>query len=296
MSRHVDDNGNIIHFKSSFYIFLNLFLVVKFKNTIQSSRLEGCTVKGIIIKAYVRLLSTRSPIILGETKQMLDWPGLSTTFGVSKYIKVPIWNNDKIVGHLSLSYEFSKTPVVQKHEENFTEKHIEYNIIEKENHEEQQCEPSNSSKPVVTITKNEETNYNDTVSYQMKNQAYLYSRLYPETNDKIIENQFILDDWPKIELRKMTKNKEIQTNFYVRQLNKSVQTLIKTINVAVQVESDELDDFPDKTISYDVQNIFRCTHEFTFNFEKKCNSIFNYITYQFPECVTNNTGKGKTNN
>ena len=74
---------------------------------------------------YVRLLSERSPIVLGETKQMLDWTGFSTTFNVPRFIKVPIWNNDKITGHLSLSYEFSRTHIVQKYENNFSEQCLE---------------------------------------------------------------------------------------------------------------------------------------------------------------------------
>lgn len=271
---------------------------MKFKNAIHSSRLEGCTVKGITIKAYVRVLSERNPIVLGETKQMLDWTRFSTTFGVSRYIKVPIWNNDKITGHLSLSYEFSRTSIVQNCEDDFSEKHIDitYNLNEKEieNPKGQQCEPANIPKSIVTITKKEESNYNISSPYRLTNETYLYSKLYPDRNhyDNIFESKLFLDEDPKNEIKKITKEKEVQTND-IRKHSKSIQTVIKTFNVAVQVECDELDDPLDKTIYCDVQNIFRCTHEFTFNIEKSCNSIFNYVTYQFPECVTNSTGKGK---
>jgi len=256
--------------------------------------LEGSTAKGVTIKVYVRLLSERYPIVLGETKQMLDWTGFSTTFNVPRFIKVPIWNNDKITGHLSLSYEFSRTPTVQKYENNFSEKREEIlmdNSIE--NHKNQQCKPIEISNPIATINKKKLEDYKDTISYQTKDQIYMYNRLYPENIDDNLGSQPMLNELPKIVSTKAIKDKEIQTNFEVRQLNKSVQTQIKTFNVAIQVSSDELEDPLDKSNHYDVQNIFRCTHEFTLNIEKRCDSTFNYVTYQFPECVTNNIGKGK---
>jgi len=256
--------------------------------------LEGCTAKGVTIKAYVRLLSERCPIVLGETKQMLDWAGFSTTFNVPRFIKVPIWNNDKITGHLSLSYEFSRTPTVQKYENNFSEKQDENTIDNIEDHKNQQCEGFEISDPVAAKNKNNLEDYKDTISYQTKDQMYMHNRLYPESIGDNVESKLPLNELPKIESTKATKEKEMQTNFEVRQLNKFVQTQIKTFNVAIQTSSDELEDPLDKSNYCDVQNIFRCTHEFTFNIEKKCDSTFNYVTYQFPECVTNNIGKGIT--
>lgn len=265
--------------------------VVRFKNATLSSHLEGCTAKGVTIKAYVRLLSERNPVVLGETKQMLDWTGFSTTFGVSRYIKVPIWHNNKITGHLCLSYGFYRTPIVQESENNFSVKHVE-NSIQTEDAEKEQCEPVNISKSVATMTKNTQGDCDDNNIYPLKDR-YLFNRFYSESI-KDIESQLCLDELPKKEIaKKTTKEKEIQTNFEPRKFNKSVQTLVKTYNVAIQVNDDELEDPLDKTIDCDVQNIFRCTHEFTFNIKKECNSNFNYVTYQFPECVTNSTGKGK---
>ncbi|XP_060868805.1 uncharacterized protein LOC132943741 isoform X1 [Metopolophium dirhodum] len=274
MTKHVDNN------------------TIKFKNVTQSSRLEGSTAKGVTIKVYVRLLSERCPIVLGETKQMLDWTGFSTTFSVPRFIKVPIWNNDKIIGHLSLSYEFSRSPIVQKYEINFPQKQEDIlmdNCIE--NHKNQLCKPIEISNPVATINNKKLEDYKDTISYQTKDQIYMYNRLYPESIDDNFGSQLMLNEFPKIVSTKAIKDKEIQTNFEIRQLNKSVQTQIKTFNVAIQVNSDELEDPLDKSNHCDVQNIFRCTHEFTLNIEKKCDSTFNYVTYQFPECVTNNIGK-----
>jgi len=256
--------------------------------------LEGSTAKGVTIKVYVRLLSERCPIVLGETKQMLDWTGFSTTFSVPRFIKVPLWNNDKITGHLSLSYEFSRTPVVQKYENNFSEKQEEIIMDNSvENIKNQQCKPIEISNPVVTINKKKVEDYKDPISYQTKDQIYMYNRLYPESNGDHFGSKLGLNELPKIVSTKTTKEKEIQTNFEVRHLNKFVQTQIKTFNIAIQVSSDELEDPLDKSNHCDVQNIFRCTHEFTLNIEKKCDSTFNYVTYQFPECVTNNIGKGK---
>lgn len=268
--------------------------------------MEGGTVNGITIRSYVRPLSERSSIVLGETKQMLDWTGFSTNFDDLRFIKVPIWNNNKIIGHLSLSYAFSNTPVVQKYEDlkHFPEK--------------QQCEftTDNISKSVVSeIKKNAKDfeDFEDKTLYQAKDQ--IYNGFYPsQINENIIESQLFLDEQPNKEPTKAMKEKrnqlflderpikeptkaliekETQTNFKVHQFNKSVQTLVKMFNVAIQVDSDELEDPLDKTVCCDVQNIFRCTHEFTYHIEKKCNSTFNYVTYQFPECVTTNTGKGK---
>lgn len=237
----------------------------------------------------MRLLSERSPIVLGETKQMFDWIGFSSKFDVPQYMRIPIWNNNKITGHLSLSYEFSKKPTNQSHDDIFSEMHIE-NTIEIEVPQKLQSESINNyeSNPNI-IRKNED--HIDNTSYQKEDQIYLYNRLYPENSKEIINSQLLLNEWPKIN---SSKEKGIQTNFEVRQFNKSVQTQVKSVSVAVQVDSDELEDPLDKTICCDVQNIFRCTHEFTFNIEKKCNSTFNYVTYQFPECVTNTTGKGKS--
>lgn len=270
------------------FLYFNI-LVVKFKNATLSSHLEGCSTKGITIKVFVRLLSERSPIVLGETKQMLDWTGFSTTFDIPRHMKIPIWNNNKITGHLSLSYEFSKTPTIQQQDDNFSEMHIE-NTIEREVSQKLQCESINNYElnPDIII-KNED--HIDITSYQKEDQMYLYNRLYPENNKEIVSSQLLLNEWPKMN---SSKEKGIQTNFEVRQFNKSMQTQVKNASVAVQVDSDELEDPLDKTVCCDVQNIFRCTHEFTFNIEKKCNSPFNYVTYQFPECVTNTTGKGKT--
>jgi len=251
---------------------------------------EGRTAKGITLKAYVRLLSERSPVVLGETKQMLDWTGFSPLFGVPRYVKVPILNNNKITGHLSLSYEFSTTPTVEKYENILFDDRVE-NVTEIKIPEKLQCGSANDPKSIANITKKNKEDYKDITSYPMEDQIYLYNRLYPEMNEDV-ESQLLLDKRSK---KKSTKDKEIQTNFKVRQFDKSVQTLVKNCNVAVQVHSDELEDSLDKTICYDVQNIFRCTHEFTFNIEKKCNSTFDYVTYQFPECVTNTIGKGKTN-
>ncbi|XP_025208362.1 uncharacterized protein LOC112603813 [Melanaphis sacchari] len=263
--------------------------VVKFKSVTQSSRLEGSTVKGVTIKVYVRLLSERCPIVLGETKQMLDWTEFSTTFNVPRFIKVPIWNNDKITGHVSLSYEFSKTPTIQKYENNFSEN--QKNIIDNIDHKTQQNKFIETSNPVETLNKKNVEDYKDTILYQTKDQMFMYNRLYPESIENNFENKLPLNEFPKIESTKATKEKEIQTNLEVRQFSKSVQTQIKSFNVAIQVSSDELEDPKEKLDYCDVHNIFRCTHEFTFNIEKKCDSKFNYVTYQFPECVTNNIGK-----
>jgi len=257
--------------------------------------LEGSTVKGVTIKVYVRLLSERCPIVLGETKQMLDWTGFSTTLNVPRFIKVPIWNNDKITGHLSLSYEFSRTPIVQKYENNFSEKQEENLMINNiEDHTNQQYQLIENSNPVSTINKKKLGDYKDTISYQTKDQIYMHNKLHPESFEDNYTSKLTLNESSKVVSTKATKEKEIQTNFEVHQLNKSAQTQIKTINVAIQVNSDELEDPMDKSNIYDVQNIFRCTHEFTLNIEKKCDSTFNYVTYQFPECVTNNIGKGMT--
>lgn len=256
--------------------------------------MEGCTAKGVTIKAYMRLLSERCPIVLGETKQMLDWTEFSLTLGVSRFIKVPIWNNDKITGHLSLSYEFSRTPTVQKYENNFSEKQEENIISNMEDNKNQHCEVIDITSPVATINKSNVEDYKDSILYQTKDEIYMYNRLYPESMKNYDGNKLPLNVLSKIESTKVTKEKEIQTNFEVRQFNKSVQTQIKTFNIAIQVCSDELEDPIDKSNYWDVQNIFRCTHEFTFNIEKNCDSTFNYVTYQFPECVTNNIGKGIT--
>lgn len=253
--------------------------------------MEGSTAKGITVKAYVRLLSERNPVVLGETKQMLDWTGFSTAFGVPRYVKVPISNYNKITGHLSLSYEFSKTPTVEKYENMFFHDCVE-NLTEIEIPEKLQCESTNDPKSIANTIRKKKEDYKDITSYQTQDQIYLRNRLYPEITNNVVESPLLLDKWSK---KKLTKEKEIQTNFKVRQFDKSVQTLVKNCSVAVQVHNDELEDPLDKTISYDVQNIFRCTHEFTFNIEKKCNSTFDYVTYQFPECVTNTLGKGKTN-
>lgn len=236
----------------------------------------------------MRLLSERSPVVLGETKQMLDWTGFSNAFDVPQYMKIPIWNNNKITGHLSLSYEFSKTSTIQQHDDNFSEMHIE-NTLEIEVPQKLQCESiKNYELNPNIIRKNDHI---DITSNQKEAQIYLYDRLYPENNTEIIGSQLLLNEWSKIN---SSKEKGIQTSFEVRQLNKYVQTQVKNVNVAVQVDSDELEDSLDKTVCCDVQNIFRCTHEFTFNIEKNYNSTFNYVTYQFPECVTKTTGKGKT--
>lgn len=275
--------------------------------------MEGGTVNGITIRVNVRHLSERSLIVLGETKQMLDWTGFSTDFDNLRFIKVPIWNNDKIIGHLSLSYAFSKTPVFQKYKDCNPVKNIE-NIIDIEYSETQPSElnTANISKSVVSATKRN-IDFEDKTMYQMKNE--MYNRSYPrQFNENITENQLfldeqsnkepnkaleeketllVLDQQPNKKSAKAKKEKETQTNFQVRQLNKSIQTLVKTFNVAIQVDSDELEDPLDKSTCCDVQNIFRCTHEFTLHIEKKCNSTFNYVTYHFPECVTTNTGKGK---
>lgn len=250
--------------------------------------MEGCTAKGITIKSYVRLLSQRNPIVLGETNPMLFWTGFSTNTSILQYIKVPIWNNGRITGHVSLSYAFSGTPVVQKHEDNVAEKQVE-NKMEMKEPEKQQFQPTKPSKSVATETEKNEEDYENTYPLQMIN------KLYTKSNNNIARSHNLFDEWPKKESTISTKEKEVQTYFKVHQFNKSAQTQIKTFNVSVQVDSDELEDPFDKTVDLDVQNIFRCTHEFTFNIEKKCNSTFDYITYQFPECVTNNTGKGKTN-
>lgn len=307
----------------------------------QSSCLEGYTAKGITIKAYVRLLSKRSPIILGETKQMLEWTGFSTTFDVTKFIKVPLWNNNKITGHVSLSYTFSKTPKIQNYKNNFSEKNVE-NIIEIEDYspieDKQQplefssipmsistnkdknelfmnrilcqsegqnhfCNTINSQKGIdrnylsfnklseiesIRSTKEKEIQTNCIASCQKEDQMYLFNKIYPERDKNFVEfNAYSLK-------KSVKETKEIQTDFKIRQFNKSAQTQFRTHNVAIQVVSDELLEDPmNKSICYDVQNIFRCTHEFTLNIEKKCNSTFNYVTYQFPECVTNNIGKSK---
>lgn len=313
-------------------------LVVQFKNATRLSRLEGCSVKGTTIKVYVRLLSKRSPIILGETKQMLDWTGFSTTLNDPQFIKVPIWNNNKITGHLSLSYTFSKTSNIENFKNDFLEKHMN-KIIEiedspgKQSHEslkipvavetinkvknednsktmllnqkEDEMYPKKditrnqspygkwSKRKMTTTTKEKQIQTNYISTFHTEDQIYLYNKMYPERDECIIENQLLLKEWPKKEIIKITKG--VQTNFDVRQFNKSIQTHIKTSNVATQVVSEELlEDSSDKTICCDVQNIFRCTHEYTFNIEKKYDSTFNYVTYQFPECITNNTGKGKT--
>lgn len=273
---------------------------MKFKSSTQSSRLDGCSIKGITIKAFVRHLSKCTPIILGETKQMLDWTGLSTTFDIPQYIKVPIWNNNKITGHLSLSYEFSKIFKDKKCEDRFPEKPVE-NISETEDNEKQQCQHTNITKSVHTsIKKRNEEDCNGTISCQIKEQIFLNNRLYPDKSDDTVGNKILVNEesvskWPSEESTRTTKEKEIQTNFEGRSFNKSVQTLIRSCNVASQVYSDELEEPKDKTINYDVQNIFRCTHEFTCNIEKNCTSTFDYVTYQFPESMTSNTGKGKNN-
>lgn len=235
----------------------------------------------------MRLLSERIPIVLGETKQMLNWTGFSNTLNITRSIKVPIWSNDKITGHISLSYEFSKTPKIQNYEEKFSENLVEQII--KDDLKNQFIE-SNISKS-VTIAKQKEEDYGVGNAYQTNDQTDLYSKLYPEKY--IVGSQQFSDEWLKKETIKSTKEKEIQTSLNVRTLNKCIQTSTRTFNVAVQVDGDELEDPLDKTICCDVQNIFRCTHEFTFYVEKKCDSTFNYLTYQFPECVTNNLGKGR---
>lgn len=261
---------------------------MKFKSCTLSSCLDGSTTKGITIKAYVRLLSERNLIVLGETKQMLDWTEFSMTFDIPRYIKVPIWNNNKINGHLSLSYEFSKTCTLQKYDDNFSKKHVE-NVIDIKDPEIHQYKPINIYEPGDTknIKKNE-----DDCSFKLKNHDCFYKQLYRENDKEIVGSQLFIDECSK--KQKLTKEQEIQTNLKVRYFNKSVQTLIKTFNIAVQVDTDELEDPLDKTISYDIQNIFRCTHEFTFHIKKKFDSTFNYVTYKFPECITNNTGKGET--
>lgn len=250
--------------------------------------MEGSSVKFTTIKACVRLLSERIPIVLGETKQMLDWSGFSNTLNVTRCIKVPIWSNDKITGHMSLSYEFSKTPTIQKYEETFSEKHVEH-IIKIDDLENKQIE-SNISKSVTIAQQNEE-DCGDGNVYQTNDETDLYSKLYPEKY--VIGSQQFSNMWLKKEPIKATKEKGIQTSLDIRTFNKSIQTSIRTFNVGVQVDEDELEDPLDKTICCDVLNIFRCTHEFTFYVEKKCDSTFNYLTYKFPECVTNNLGKGK---
>lgn len=322
-----------------FVIYYFLILVVQFKNATNSSLLDGCTAKGITIKVYVRLLSQRFPIVLGETKQMLDWAGFSTILNVPRCVKIPMWSNDKITGHLSLSYEFSKMPSVQNYKDNFSEiidvndlieindspknqlpecskisvsfdtrdkiktadyKTIPLNQIDdnlstndkmypRKNTTNQQSYVEWSKRKLNKVAK-ENIEPNCTTVYQRDNRRHLYDKMYPEKDIDIVESQFN-KEWARTEPTKATK--EVQTNFEVRQFNKSVQTHVKTSNIAIQVDSNELLEDPLVNTDFcDVQNIFRCTHEFTFNIEKKCNSSFNYVTYQFPECVTNNTGKG----
>lgn len=249
--------------------------------------MEGCTAKSITIKSYVRLLSQRSPIVLGETNPMFFWTGFSINTSILQHIKVPVWNNGRITGHVSLSYAFSSTPVVQEHEDNLTEKQIE-NVIEIKEPENEQLRPSKLMMSVATETEKNDEDYENT--YPLLN----INNIYSKNSNNIARSHKCFDEWPKKESTISTKEKEVQTYFKVHQFNKSIQTQVKTINVSVQVDSDELEDPLNKSICLDVQNIFRCTHEFTFNIEKKCNSTFDYITYQFPECVTNNTGKGKT--
>lgn len=269
---------------------------------------------------------------------MLDWTGFSTTLNVPQFVKVPIWNNNKITGHLSLSYTFSKTSTIENYKNDFSETHINKIIEIEDSFEKQQYESpkipmvaatinkiknEDDSKtmllnqkdeiyPRKDITRNEsldgkwpkkkitkttnekeiQTNY--ITAYHKEDQIYLYNKMYPERDECIIENQLLLNELSKKkEPIKITKG--VQTNFNVYQFNKSIQTHIKTSNVAIQVDNEELLEGPsDKTICCDVQNIFRCTHEYTFNIEKKYDSTFNYVTYQFPECITNNIGKGKT--
>lgn len=299
--------------------------------------MDGCTAKGITIKVYVRFLSQRSPMLLGETKQMLDWAGFSTILNVPRCVKIPMWNNDKITGHLSLSYEFSNTPSVKNNKDNFSEIHVDDIIEINDSPEKQLQEFSEMSVPLNTEIKNKPEDYktipsnhmeddsctndrmyprkniatnadwskrkpnnvakenkepNCITTLQREDHRYLYDKMYPEKDVDIVGSQLSLNEkWTRKEATKGTK--EVQTNFEVRQFNKTVQTHLKTANIAIQVDSDELLEDPlDNTNCCDVLNIFRCTHEYTFNIEKKCNSNFNYVTYQFPECVSNNTGKG----
>ncbi|XP_050433699.1 uncharacterized protein LOC126841332 [Adelges cooleyi] len=259
--------------------------VIKFKKSTLSSRLEGFSAKGITLKAFVRVLSERSPIILGETKSMLDWTDLVTEFGAPRYIKVPIWHNNKITGHISLSYEFSKTPIVQDCQERFTEKM---------NVQKPQAIPNefeSIEKPVLESHGN--NNKEKCISYNdsFTNNPYLYSRLYPEYDTGFARAQPQLKSFSREELNKGTNDKHVQATENIRQLNKSVQTNVKLSNVAVQVDMKEFENSFDRNVSCDVQNIFRCTHELTLYIEKKIDSPFNYVTYQFPESVTDNTGK-----
>lgn len=318
-----------------------MILVVQFKNSTHASRLDGCTAKGITIKVYVRLLSQRSPILLGETKQMLDWAGFSTILNVPRCVKIPIWNNDKITGHLSLSYEFSNTPSVKNNKDNFSEIHVDDIIEINDSLKKQPQECFKISVPLNTENKKKPEDYktipsnhmednsctndrmyprkniasnqlfyadwskkkpnkvakdhkepNCITTHQREDQRYLYDKMYPEKDVDIVGSKLPLnEEWTRKEPTKVTK--EVQTNFEVRQFNKSVQTHLKTTNIAIQVNSDELFEDPlNNTNCCDMLNISRSTHEYTFNIEKKCNSSFEFVTYQFPECVSNNTGKG----
>lgn len=267
---------------------------------------------------------------------MLDWTGFSTTLNVPQFIKVPIWNNNKITGHLSLSYTFSKTSTIENYKNDFSEKQMNKIIEIEDSPAKQQRESPKIPMTVASInkikneddsktmllnqkedemypkkditrnqssynkwsnrkmtTKEKQIQTNHVSAFHAEDQIYLYNKMYPERDECIVENQLLLKEWSKTEPIKITKG--VQTNFDVRQFNKSIQTHIKTSNVAIQVVSEELlEDPSDNPICCDVQNIFRCTHEYTFNIEKKYDSTFNYVTYQFPECITNNTGKGKT--
>lgn len=294
--------------------------------------MKGFTAQGVTIKAYVRPLSERSPVVLGETKQMLDWTGFSRTLDVARCTKVPLWNNDKITGHISLSYTLSITPTIKNNKINLSEKQIE-NIIEIKDDEHQQYEFSSTS---ITNDKKENEDFFNRTSCWNENQKYFYNKMYPQVG--VTKSCLPFEKLSKLELTIPTKGKEIltkytapfqrkdqmysfnkmyperdmtnfeinschlkepikatkkiQTDYKVYQFNKSTQTQLRTYDVAVQVVTDDLLEDPlEKSICCDIQNIFRCTHEFTLNIEKKCSSTFNYVTYNFPECVTNNIGK-----
>ncbi|XP_050528171.1 MATH and LRR domain-containing protein PFE0570w-like [Daktulosphaira vitifoliae] len=228
---------------------------VDFKESSLSMYFESCSAKRIILRAFVKIHNQKT--LIGETKSMLEWSGFNTICFKTCFIKVPIWLNNKVTGHISLSYEFSKSLTFQNSNEN--NNFVVKSINLKNKHPKLSINDSMTS----YLKKNKSNNQTENLKYKPLLADRSASKFCVESN-----------------------NTNVQTDVEIFKNNK-----VKTSEMGIQVEIDDCCDILNKTIDYDVQNIFRCTHEITLSIEKKYDSFFNYVNYQFPESITDNMGK-----
>lgn len=214
---------------------------------------DKCLTKKNTLKAFIKINDRN--ILIGETKSMLDWPGFNTICFRNRFIKVPIWLDYKITGHISLSYEISKSATFQEPKES---NYLIVNSINLTSNKQQL--PQNHHSPTIN-----------------------------KSNSQSVNSLPSLEDLCDEKLSAKSNNYKVQTNVGISYANK-----VNTSEMGIQVEIDDFSDaLSNKTIDCDVHNIFRCTHEITLCIEKKYDSFFNYVTYQFPESITDSIGNSK---